>query len=52
VNHILTAAETEAADLIVIGKYHSPVLKGRVLLGGITRQVILGANCSVLTVPV
>ena len=52
VNHILTAAETEAADLIVTGKYHAPGLKGRVLLGGITRQIILGANCSVLTVPV
>lgn len=52
VNHILTAAETEAADLIVIGKYHAPGIKGHVLLGGITRQVILGANCSVLTVPV
>ena len=51
VNHILTAAEAEAADLIVIGKYHAPGLKGRVLLGGITRQVILGANCSVLTIP-
>ena len=52
VHHILTAAETEAADLIVIGKYHAPGLKGRVILGGITRQVIQGANCSVLTVPV
>ena len=52
VNHILTAAETEAADLIVTGKYHAPGLKGRVLLGGITRQIILGANCSVLTLPV
>ena len=52
VNHILTAAETEAADLIVIGKYHAPGLKGRVILGGITRQIIQGANCSVLTVPV
>lgn len=52
VNHILTAAETEAADLIVIGKYHAPGLTGRVILGGITGQVIQGANCSVLTVPV
>ena len=52
VHHILTAAETEAADLIVIGKYHAPGLTGRVILGGITRQVIQGANCSVLTVPV
>ncbi|MBT8460915.1 MAG: universal stress protein [Gemmatimonadetes bacterium] len=52
VHHILTIAETEAADLIVIGKYHAPGLKGRVILGGITRQIIQGANCSVLTVPV
>ncbi len=52
VQHVLAAAESEAADLIVIGKYHGPGLTGRVLLGGITRQVIQGANCSVLTVPV
>jgi nucleotide-binding universal stress UspA family protein len=52
VHHILTAAEAEAVDLIVIGKYHAPGLKGRVILGGITRQIIQGANCSVLTVPV
>ncbi len=52
VHHILTVAEAEAVDLIVIGKYHAPGLKGRVILGGITRQIIQGANCSVLTVPV
>ena len=52
VHHILNVAETEAVDLIVIGKYHAPGLKGRVILGGITRQIIQGANCSVLTVPV
>jgi len=52
VHHILTTAEAEAVDLIVIGKYHAPGLTGRVILGGITRQVIQGANCSVLTVPV
>jgi len=51
VNHILAAAEAEAVDLIVAGKYHAPGLTGRVLLGGITRQVILGANCSALTIP-
>jgi nucleotide-binding universal stress UspA family protein len=51
VNHILAAAEAAAADLIVVGKYHAPGLTGRVLIGGVTRQVILGANCSVLTVP-
>lgn len=52
VAHILNTAETEHADLIVIGKAHAPGLKGRVLLGGTTTRVVRGANCSVLTVPV
>ena len=52
VSHILNTAEREAADLIVIGKYHAPGLVARVLLGGITAAVIQNANCSVLTVPV
>lgn len=52
VTHILNLAETESADLIVIGKYHAPGLAARVLLGGITSAVIQNANCSVLTVPV
>ena len=51
VTHILNTAETEHADLIVMGKAHAPGLSGRVLLGGITTQVIQAANCSVLTVP-
>jgi nucleotide-binding universal stress UspA family protein len=51
VSHVLNTAEAEAADLIVIGKYHAPGLGARVLLGGITSQVIQTANCSVLTVP-
>ena len=51
VTHILSAAEAENADLIVIGKAHAPGIQGRVLLGGITSQVIQGANCSVLTIP-
>lgn len=51
VTHILNTAEAENADLIVIGKAHAPGLSGRVLLGGITTQVIQGANCSVLSVP-
>ncbi len=51
VTHILNTAEAENADLIVIGKAHAPGLESRVLLGGITTQVIRGANCSVLTVP-
>jgi nucleotide-binding universal stress UspA family protein len=52
VNHILSTAERESADLIVIGKYHAPGLVARVLLGGNTGAVIQHANCSVLTVPV
>ena len=52
VSHILNMAESESADLIVIGKYHAPGLVARVLLGGITAAVIQNANCSVLTVPV
>ena len=52
VSHILSTAETESADLIVIGKYHAPGLVARVLLGGITSAIIQKANCSVLTVPV
>ena len=51
VTHILNAAESENVDLIVIGKAHAPGLAGRVLIGGITSQIITGANCSVLTVP-
>ena len=51
VTHILNTAESENADLIVVGKAHAPGLESRVLLGGITTQVIRGANCSVLTVP-
>jgi len=51
VTHILNAAEAENADLIVIGKAHAPGIQSRVLLGGITTQVIQGANCSVLTIP-
>ncbi|MBK5099321.1 MAG: universal stress protein, partial [Gemmatimonadetes bacterium] len=47
VSHILNTAESEAADLIVIGKYHAPGLVARVLLGGITAAVIQNANCSV-----
>ena len=52
VSHILNTAESESADLIVIGKYHAPGLVARVVLGGITAAVIQNANCSVLTVPV
>ena len=51
-NHILAVAEAEAVDLIVLGKYHAPGLTARVLLGNVTREVILGANCAVLAISV
>lgn len=51
VTHILSTAEAEAVDLIVMGKYHGTDVPGRLLLGDITRQVIQGANCSVLAIP-
>lgn len=51
VSHVLTAAVTEGADLIVIGKHYAPNFAGLTLLGGTTGRVIRGANCSVLTLP-
>ncbi|TFG66020.1 MAG: universal stress protein [Gemmatimonadales bacterium] len=51
VTHVLNTAEAENVDLIVIGKAHAPDLASRVLIGSVTSQVITGANCSVLTVP-
>ncbi len=49
--HILNLAEAENVDLIVVGKAHAPGLASRLLIGDITAQVIAGANCSVLVVP-
>ena len=51
VTHILNTAETEDVDMIVVGKAHAPGIAGKVLIGGITSQVIEEANCSVLIVP-
>lgn len=51
VTHVLNTAEAENVDLIVVGKAHAPDLASRVLIGSVTSQVITGANCSVLTVP-
>ena len=51
VTHILNTADSENVDLIVIGKAHAPDLAGRLLIGGITSQVLEEANCSVLIVP-
>ncbi len=52
VTHILNMAETENVDLIVMGKAHAPGLASRILIGDITSQVITGANCSVLVLPI
>ena len=49
--HVLTAAVTDGADLIVVGKQHAPNFGGLAVLGGTTGRVLRGANCSVLTVP-
>ena len=51
VTHLLSTAETEDVDLIVVGKAHAPGIASKVLIGGITSQVIEEANCSVLIVP-
>jgi nucleotide-binding universal stress UspA family protein len=51
VTHLLSTAESEDVDLIVVGKAHAPGIASKVLIGGITSQVIEEANCSVLIVP-
>lgn len=51
VTHILAAAETEAADLLVVGKAHGARVASQGLLGSVTGKVIRGSNCSVLIVP-
>lgn len=47
---ILATAETEAADLIVMGKSHAAGADAG-LLGGVTGKVVRGSNSSVLVVP-
>ncbi len=49
---ILSTAETEAADLIVVGRSHAPGITGRAPLGGITARLLRDAASSVLVVPV
>ncbi|MFQ5678090.1 MAG: universal stress protein [Gemmatimonadota bacterium] len=49
---ILTLAENESADFIIIGQRHAPTRTGRVLLGRVTEIVLREANCSVLVIPV
>ncbi|MFQ5689150.1 MAG: universal stress protein [Gemmatimonadota bacterium] len=48
---IIAAAESESANVIVLGRGHSPNLPERALLGRVTEKVLRGANCSVLVVP-
>lgn len=50
ITQILATAETEAADLIVMGKSHAVRPDGG-LLGSVTGKVVRGASCSVLIVP-
>lgn len=50
ITQILATAETEAADLIVMGKSHESRPEAG-LLGSVTGKVVRGASCSVLIVP-
>lgn len=50
ITQILATAETEAADLIVMGKSHA-ARPDAGLLGSVTGKVVRGASCSVLIVP-
>lgn len=51
VTQVLAVAESEAANLIVMGQRHAPTRTGRALLGSVTDSVLRGANCAVLAVP-
>lgn len=51
VTQILTAAENEAVDLIVMGQRQTPTGTGRMFLGRVTETVLREANCSVLVIP-
>lgn len=50
ITQILATAESEAADLIVMGKSHATRPEAG-LLGSVTGKVVRGACCSVLMVP-
>lgn len=50
ITQILATAETEVADLIVMGKSHA-TRPDAGLLGSVTGKVVRGASCSVLIVP-
>lgn len=52
VTQILATAESEAADLIVLGRTGSGQSPDRKLMGTVAGKVVRGASCSVLVVPV
>lgn len=51
ITQILAVAESEAANLIVMGQSHAVRPHERALLGDVTGKVLRGANCSVLVTP-
>lgn len=51
VTQILAVAESECADLLVLGHSHAPSRTARALMGSVTESVLRGANAAVLTVP-
>lgn len=51
ITQILTVAEMESADMIVMGRSYPPNLPGPGSLGRVTSKVIRGASCAVLSVP-
>lgn len=51
VTQVLAVAESESADLLVMGQSHAARLARRTLLGSVTESVLHGANTAVLTVP-
>lgn len=51
ITQILSVAEMEAAELIVMGRSQPGRSTERVVLGSVTGKVLRGANCSVLAVP-
>lgn len=51
ITQILTVAEMESADMIVMGRSYTPGLAGQGSMGRVTSKVIRGASCTVLSVP-
>ena len=50
VTQILAVAESESADVIVLGQSYVPQLARRTFLGSVTESILHGANATVLTV--